>query len=76
MDYGKVIFEGKEYEVKCEAWIDGHREKPNYNAYAERDGIKYLVTWNVLEEYLDLIDDITDESVLCDWDNADSVCEV
>lgn len=69
--FGIVEFEGKEYTLTQDAYIDGSAdETPYYRAMAEdAEGNEYEVFWDVLENWKE----IEDEQEMCDWDNPAKV---
>lgn len=69
--FGTVEFEGKEYTLKQQAYIDGKAdERPYYRAMAvDQEGNEHEVTWDVVDNW----EEIEDESESCDWDEPESV---
>ena len=67
----KVSFEGKEYTLTQQAYIDGPADgTPVYKATAvDQEGNEYEVEWEVRENW----EEIEDESDMCDWENPVSV---
>lgn len=50
-----------------------------YIAHADecsRDNSDYIVSWDVKPEYINMIDEVTDESILCDWENPTSIVKI
>jgi len=70
-NYGTVEFEGKEYTLTQQPYIDGKTDdRPHYRAMAvDKEGNDHEVTWNVVD-YWEIIED---ESESCDWDEPESV---
>ena len=90
-DYGTVTYEGIEYRLTQQAWVDADLSGPKrtvYRAYAEGpdaegDDAKYLVTWPVVpgqdmyaDDYVGEDEAYEDESMMCDWDSPESVRQV
>lgn len=69
----KIVFEGKEYKLIQEAYIDGTHDKPFYRANAVDDrGKLYEIRWSVKDNW----EEIEDESEMCEWDSPTSVTEL
>jgi hypothetical protein len=68
-----VIFDGKEYTLTQDAYISS--DGKTYQATAvDKNGDDYMVYWDVID--WDNIDEIDDESNMCDWDNAANVIKI
>lgn len=67
----KVKFEGREYTLQQDAYIDGVAgDTPVYKAMAlDDEGNEYEVTWEVVDHW----EELEDESEMCDWENPVSV---
>lgn len=65
--FGIVTFEGKEFALTQQAYVDGPANgTPYYKASAvDQKGNEYEVTWEVVENW----EQVEDESEMCDWDN-------
>lgn len=70
----KIVFEGKEYTLIQDAYIDGvPGEKPFYRANAvDTEGKLYEIRWDVKDNW----EEIEDESEMCDWDSPKGVFAV
>lgn len=69
----KIKFEGKEYTLTQEPYIDGTHEKPFYRANAvDAEGKLYEIRWDVKDNW----EEIEDESEMCDWDSPKGVFAV
>jgi hypothetical protein len=65
----KVRFNGKEYTLLADPERAGTHDKPFYKALAkDDDGTRYEVTWNILENYLELNDFDNAEKNFENWD--------
>lgn len=60
-----------------EAYITGEHGKEYFEALAEDiNGNDYLVIWDIKAEYKDMLNEIDDESMLCDWDNPSDIRKI
>jgi len=74
LGFGVVEFEGKEYALEQQAYIDGVQgREPYYKATAvDKNGNQYEVAWDVVENW----EQIDDEEEMCDWDNPVSADKI
>lgn len=70
-NYGTVEFEGKQYTLTQQPYIDGKMDdRPYYKAIAvDKNGNEHEVVWDVVDNW----EEIEDESESCDWDEPESV---
>ena len=71
----KVIFKNKEYTLTQEAYIAGTNENKYYEAAAiDENGNKYIVVWNILDNYNP--EDGDDEGWAGDWEAPTNVYSI
>lgn len=74
-DYGKVTFNGKDYTLTQQPYVDGYDNNVRYYASAvDANGEEYKVAWKV-KSNID-INEIEDESDACDWDKPVDVKKI
>jgi hypothetical protein len=77
LDFGTVEFENKEYVLQEQASYSFYKED-TYQAIAiGEDEKKYLIYWNMLEDYKNGTEEYQeDEGKACDWDAPSGVEEI
>lgn len=70
-EYGLTEWEGEEYALLQDAYLDGTHEDPHYSSTAtDKKGNTYEVRWEIDPRYNP---ECGDESEACDWWNPSSI---